>query len=327
MKKLRIALYLFVLVSVLGVSYYHIFERMTISDAIFMIAITLSTVGYGEVQPLSPTGRIVTVFIILFGITITGYTGGTFIRMLIEGELSKKFGRKKVEKKILKLRDHYIICGYGRIGKLITKELKKHNEKYIVIENDSSQIADLETSATPYMLLDARDENTLIKAGITRAKGLVTAVMSDADNVFITLTARMLRPDIYILARSSEPQNEKKLQSAGATRVVSPYLIGGQRMAQLLVRPTVVDFIDIATMDDKFGLRMEEARIRHASPYVGKTLIDSNLRKDYGVIIVLIKKASGEMKFNPSPNEILEKNDVLVMLGKVPDLEKVNAVI
>lgn len=327
MKKLRVALYLFILVSVFGVSYYHLFERMSISDAIFMIAITLSTVGYGEVQPLSPAGRIVTVFIIIFGITITGYTGGTFIRMLIEGELSKKFGRKKVEKKILKLRDHYIICGYGRIGKLITKELKKHNEKYIVIENDISQIADLEATATPYMLLDARDENTLVKAGINRAKGLVTAVMSDADNVFITLTARMLRPDIYILARSSEPQNEKKLQSAGATRVVSPYLIGGQRMAQLLVRPTVVDFIDIATMDDKFGLRMEEARIKPASPYVGKTLIDSNLRKDYGVIIVLIKKASGEMKFNPSPNEILEKNDVLVMLGKVPDLEKVNAVI
>ncbi len=177
------------------------------------------------------------------------------------------------------------------------------------------------------MLLDARDESSLIKAGIMRAKGLVTAVMSDADNVFITLSARMLRPDIYILARSSEPQNEKKLQSAGATRVVSPYLIGGQRMAQLLVRPTVVDFIDIATMDDKFGLRMEEASIRPGSPYIGKTLIDSNLRKDYGVIIVLIKKSSGEMKFNPSPTEILEKNDVLVMLGKITDLEKVNAVI
>lgn len=327
MKKLRIAIYLFLLVSVLGVSYYHIFEKMTILDAIFMIAITLSTVGYGEVQPLSPAGRVVTIFIIIFGITITGYTAGTFIRMLIEGELSKKFGRKKVEKKILKLKDHYIICGYGRIGKLITKELGKHNEKFLVIDNDSNRISDLETTGTPYMLLDARDENSLIKAGIMRAKGLVTAVMSDADNVFITLTARMLRQDIYILARSSEPQNEKKLQSAGATRVVSPYLIGGQRMAQLLVRPTVVDFIDIATMDDKFGLRMEEAMIRPGSPYVGKTLVDSNLRKDYGVIIVLIKKASGEMKFNPSPTEILEKNDVLVMLGKVPDLEKVNAVI
>ena len=327
MRKLRISLYLFIIVSAFGVAYYHFFERMTFADAIFMIAITLSTVGYGEVQPLSPTGRIVTVFIILIGITITGYTGGTFIRMLIEGELGKRFGRKKVEKKILKLKDHYIICGYGRIGKLLTKELVKHKQKFLVIEFDNSQIADLEAAKIPYLLLDARDENTLLKAGIMRAKGLVTAVMSDADNVFITLTARMLRSDIFILARASEPMNESKLKSAGATKVVSPYLLGGQRMAQLLVSPTVVDFIDIATMDDEFGLRMEEAILSSRSPYIGKTLIESNIRKDYGVIIVLIKKSSGELKFNPNPGEVLEENDVLVMLGKITDLEKINSVI
>lgn len=327
MKKLRISLYLFLLVSIFGITYYHIGEKMSLSDSIFMIAITLSTVGYGEVQPLSPTGRIITVFIILFGISITGYTAGTFIKMLIEGELGKRFGRKKVQKKILQLKNHYIICGYGRIGKLIAKELRRHNEKFVVIENDDSQIADLESAGIPYMLLDARDENALMKAGIMKAKGLVTAVMSDADNVFITLSARMLRPDVFILARASEPKNENKLVSAGANKVVSPYLIGGQRMAQLLVSPTVVDFIDIATMDDRLGLRMEEAKISPNSQYVGKSLVESNLRKDYGVIIVLIKKYSGEMKFNPNPNEILEEDDVLVMLGKIPDLEKINAII
>lgn len=313
--------------SIFGITYYHIGEKMSLSDSIFMIAITLSTVGYGEVQPLSPTGRIITVFIILFGISITGYTAGTFIKMLIEGELGKRFGRKKVQKKILQLKNHYIICGYGRIGKLIAKELRRHNEKFVVIENDDSQIADLESAGIPYMLLDARDENALMKAGIMKAKGLVTAVMSDADNVFITLSARMLRPDVFILARASEPKNENKLVSAGANKVVSPYLIGGQRMAQLLVSPTVVDFIDIATMDDRLGLRMEEAKISPNSQYVGKSLVESNLRKDYGVIIVLIKKYSGEMKFNPNPNEILEEDDVLVMLGKIPDLEKINAII
>lgn len=314
------------LISVVGVTYYHLGEGMSLTDSIFMIAITLSTVGYGEVQPLSPTGRIITVFIIIFGISITGYTAGTFIRMLIEGELGKRFGRKKVEKKITSLKNHYIICGYGRIGKIITRELKKHNEKFVVLEFDNGQISTLESQGIPYMLLDARDENALLKAGIMRAKGLVTAVMSDADNVFITLTARMLRPDIYILARSSDPKNEKKLESAGASKVVSPYLIGGQRMAQMLVSPTVVDFIDIATMDDTLGLRMEEAKISAKSQYVGKTLIESNLRKDFGVIIVLIKKSSGEMKFNPNPNEKLEADDVLVMLGKIADLEKINAI-
>jgi len=310
-----------------GVMAYHFIEGMSFSDAVFMTAITVSSVGFGEVQPLSGIGRIITIFIIVFGITIAGYTLGTFIRMLIEGEISERFGRKKVARKISVLKNHYIVCGFGRIGKLITKELLKNKEKVVVLENDTRRVPELESMAVPYMLLDASDETTLIKAGIMKAKGLVTAVMSDADNVFITLTARMLHPDIYIMARASDAKNEKKLASAGADKVVSPYLIGGQRMAQMLVRPTVVDFIDIATMDDKLGLRMEEAKISPKSHYIGKTLIESNLRKDYGVIIVLIKKSSGEMKFNPHANEILEVNDVIVMLGKNNDLEKINAII
>ena len=306
---------------------YHFIEGMSFSDAIFMTAITVSSVGFGEVQPLSGIGRVITIFIIVFGITIAGYTLGTFIRMLIEGEISERFGRQKVAKRISILKNHFIICGFGRIGKLITKELMKNNEKVIVLENDAKRVPELEAMHVTYMLLDASDENTLLKAGIMHAKGLVTAVMSDADNVFITLTARMLHPDIYIMARASDAKNEKKLLSAGANKVVSPYLIGGQRMAQMLVRPTVVDFIDIATMDDKLGLRMEEAKISSKSQYIGKTLIESNLRKDFGVIIVLIKKSDGEMKFNPQPTEVLEVNDVIVMLGKIHDVEKINAII
>jgi len=327
LRRLRLAFYLFLLTCTSGVLAYHFIEGWSIADAIFMTAITVSTVGFGEVRPLSGTGRIITLFIILFGITIAGYTLGTFIRMLIEGEISERLGRQKVAKKISGLKNHFIICGFGRIGKLITKELLKNNEKVIVIENDAKRIPELEAMSVTYMLMDASDENTLLKAGIMRSKGLVTAVMSDADNVFITLTARMLHPEIYIMARASDAKNEKKLLSAGANKVVSPYLIGGQRMAQMLVRPTVVDFIDIATMDDKLGLRMEEAKISPKSRYRGKTLIESNLRKDFGVIIVMIKKANGEMKFNPQPNEILEENDVIVMLGKINDVEKINNII
>lgn len=327
MRKLRLSFYLFALTIALGILSYHYIEGMSMSDAIFMTAITVSTVGFGEVQPLSNVGRVITIFIIIFGITIAGYTLGTFIRMLIEGEISERLGRKKVAKTISGLKNHFIVCGFGRIGKLITKELLKNNQKVIVLENDPKRIPELEAMSVTYMLLDASDENTLLKAGIMKAKALVTAVMSDADNVFITLTARMLHPDIYIMARASDAKNEKKLTSAGADKVVSPYLIGGQRMAQMLVRPTVVDFIDIATMDDKLGLRMEEAKISPTSRYIGKTLIESNLRKDFGVIIVLIKKMNGEMKFNPQPSEVLEVNDVIVMLGKIEDVEKINSII
>jgi len=310
-----------------GILAYYYIEGMTISDAVFMTAITMSTVGFGEIQPLSTAGRIITISIIIFGITIAGYTVGNFIRMLIEGEISKTFGRKKVRKAIVGLKNHYIVCGYGRIGKLIVSELLRNREKCVVLENNPLNIGELESSNIPYLMLDARDENTLIKAGIMRSKGIVTAVSTDADNVFITLTAKMLKPEIFILARSSDIKNEKKLLSAGATRVVSPYLIGGQRMAQLLLKPTVVDFIDIATLDDKLGLRMEEAVVSSKSTLLGKNLVESNLRKDYGVIIVLIKKNNGEMIFNPLPSEKLEANDVIVMLGKSEDLEKINVFI
>ena len=318
---------MFLLTCMVSVLSFRFIEGWSLSDALFMTAITISSVGYGEVRPLSTHGRVITIFIIIFGITSAGYMAGNFIRMLIEGEMSRRFGRKRVEKTITGLKNHYIICGYGRIGKFIAKELLKSNEKFLVIDNDPDHIGELENTDIPYLLLDARDEYTLKRAGIMRAKGLVTAVMSDADNVFITLSAKMLRPDIFVLARASEIKNEAKLLSAGANRVVSPYLIGGMRMAQLLLRPTVVDFIDIATMDDKLGLRMEEARISPKSQYVGKSLIESNLRKDFGVIIVLIKKNSGEMIFNPQPAEILQENDVLVMLGKSEDLQKINAII
>ena len=174
--------------------------------------------------------------------------------------------------------------------------------------------------------MDATSEEALLKAGIMEARGLVTAVNSDANNVFITLTAKGLRPDIFVLARASEEKNEKKLIKAGATRVISPYLIGARRMAQVLRRPTVVDFIDIAMMGNHLGLIMEEARLSTNSSLVGKSLIDSYLRRDYGVIIVAIKKTSGEMIFNPMPSETLEAGDVIVAIGKKEDLKRMNTV-
>jgi voltage-gated potassium channel len=178
-----------------------------------------------------------------------------------------------------------------------------------------------------YLPLDATVDSTLLTAGIMRAKGIVTAVGSDADNVFITLTAKGLRPDIFVLSRASDEKNEIKLQRAGANRVISPYVIGGKRMAHVLIRPTVMDFIDIAVADVNLGLQMEECRIQPTSNLVGKNLVESNLRRDYGVIIVLIKKNDGLMKFNPQPNEVLEGNDILVVMGKKEDMRRMGDVL
>jgi len=327
LKKLRYSFYLFICTVSCGVLGYHFIEGMSFFDSLYMTAITISTVGFEETKPLSIEGRTLTIFIIVFGITIAGYTLGNFIKMLVEGEISKGLGRKKVEKRITSLKNHYIICGHGRIGKLITRELQRHREKFIILEMDEKEAINLESANLPYLALDARDETALLKAGIMRAKGLVTAVMSDADNVFITLTAKMLNPDVFILARASDSKNEKKMLSAGANKVVSPYMIGGQRMAQVLVKPTVVDFIDLATMDHGLGLMMEELKISANSILVGKNLIESNLRRDFGVIIVLIKKHHGELKFNPNASEVLEALDVLVMLGKTNDLDRISEIV
>jgi len=326
MKKLKLSFALLLLTLVFGITGYHFIEGMSFFDSLYMTVITISTVGFQEVKPLSVPGRVLTLLIISTGIMIAAYTIGTLVRVFIEGELRKTFGRRKVEKKISKLEGHYIICGYGRIGSLVCAELRDHGMECVVIENQPASIERMEADRVLFLPLDATVDGTLMDAGIMRAKGIVTAVGSDADNVFITLTAKGLRPDIFVLARASDEKNEIKLKRAGASRVVSPYLIGGKRMAHVLIRPTVIDFIDSAVTDGNLDLQMEECRIQPTSDLVGKNLVESNLRKDYGVIIVLIKKYGGAMIFNPQSSEVLESDDILVVLGKKDDMRRMSCV-
>jgi voltage-gated potassium channel len=306
---------------------YFIFERMSFFDAFYMTIITISTVGFSEIVPLTNVGRSITVVIIILGISVGTYTIGIIVQWLIGGELQKIFGRRKLQKQISDLKNHYIVCGFGRIGRIICKELFEDEIKFVVIEQDPGAIEEIESLKYLFLEMDATAEDALLEAGIMKARGLVTAVNSDANNVFITLTAKGLRPDIFILARASEERNEKKLLKAGATRVVSPYLIGARRMAHVLKRPTVVDFLDIATMGNHLGLIMEEAVVGPSSGLVGKNLIESRLRQDFGVIIVAIKKQSGEMVFNPSPSEKLEADDVIVIIGQKGDLQRMRTVL
>jgi voltage-gated potassium channel len=265
--------------------------------------------------------------IIVSGISVLTYTLGQVAKIFVEGELRKLMGRRKLEKQISKLSNHYIICGYGRIGSIIGHDLASENIPFVVIEQSPVMIEQLDKDHILYLNMDATSEETLIKAGIQRARGIVTAVSSDADNVFITLTAKGLRSDIFIMARASDVKNEGKLLKAGASKVVCPYFIGGRRMAQVLKRPTVVDFIDTAMMNGQLGLRMEEAVIGPTSNLTGKTLIDSRIRQDFGVIIVAIKKPTDEMIFNPVPTEKLEAGDTIVVIGKREDMKRMNKVL
>ncbi len=325
--RLRISIFVLIAVVSLGTVGYVTLEEMDLFDAFYMTLITISTVGFGEIKPLSDGGRILTIFIIISGISVLTFTLGQVLTIFMEGELSQLLGRRKLEKQISRLTDHYIVCGYGRIGKIVSQELADDNIPFIIIEQNPNLVEILEQVRHLYINMDATTEAALLKAGIMKAKGIVTAVHSDANNVFITLTAKGLRPDIFILARSSDEENQEKLLRAGATRVVCPYLMGGRRMFQVLKRPTVMDFIDTATMDTQLGLRMEEAVVSTKSSLLGKTLIESHIRQNFGVIIVAIKKPTGEMIFNPLPTEKLEGGDVIVVIGKKEDLKRMDAVL
>jgi voltage-gated potassium channel len=325
--RLRIGFILLFGIILTGTLGYSTFEDMPVFDAFYMTLITISTVGFSEIKPLSQTGRIITIIVIVSGISVLTYTLGQVARIFVEGELSRLLGRRKLEKNISELNGHYIICGYGRIGALISHELSDEDIPFVVIEHDPKQVEALEKDNFLYLNMDATSEEALDRAGINKARGVVTAVSSDADNVFITLTAKGLKPDVFVLSRASDVKSESKLLRAGASRVVSPYLIGGRRMAMVLKRPTVVDFIDIAMMDNRLGLMIEEAKVGDNSNLVGKALIDSHLRQDFSIIIVAIKKPSDEMIFNPAPSEKLEAGDVIVVLGKKEDLNRMRDIL
>jgi len=325
--KLKLSFFLLIATILLGTGSYVVIEGMSPFDAFYMTMITISTVGFSEIKPLSDVGRGITIVVIIMGISLLTYTLGQVARILVEGELRRVLGRRKLERQIAALRGHYIICGYGRIGHVIVQELTTEEIPLVVIEQDPVAIEALEAIGVLYLNMDATSDEALSAAGIHRARGLVTAVSSAADNVFIAMSAKGMRHDLFILARPSDVKNESKLLRAGASRVVCPSQMGGRRMAELLHKPTVVDFLDQTMMHNELGLQMEEAVIAADSSLTGKSVVSSNLRQEFGVIIVAIKRNSGEMIFNPGPHESCQSGDVIVVIGKTKELERMSKAI
>ncbi len=314
--KLRISLTLLLLTILFGTFGYVIYEGMPLFEAFYMTLITISTVGFSEIKPLSEIGRWITIVIIILGISLLSYTLGQIASIVVEGELRKIMGRRKLEKDIAALRDHYIICGYGRTGRVVVSELQEAGFSLVVIEQDENLIESLSDQGVLYLHKDATSDETLLEAGLERAAGLITTLNSDADSVFISLSAREIRPDIFILARASNKMNESKLLRAGASRVVCPHQLGGELMAEIVDKPTVVDFLNYAMGNNDMDLQLEEAVVGEGSVVHGKTLVESALRKKYGVIIIAIKRKNGKMIFNPGASELFYTGDVIVVLGE-----------
>jgi len=295
-------------------------EEWNYFDALWMTVITLTTVGYSEVRPLTQVGRAYSMFLMLAGIGVMFYIITGLARIIVEGEIRQALGKRKLQRTIKKLRDHYIICGYGRIGEIIARQLKERHIPFVVVENQPDLVLDLEELGYNILVGDATKEEILLEAGIERAKGLVAVVSSDANNVFIVLTARSLNPGIFILARAAEPGSRQKLLRAGADRVESPYELGGRKMAQTILRPNVVTFLDLA-MKEEVDLSMEEIPVAATSTLVGMALKDSGIRQKLNTIIISIKRANGDMIFNPSPGTQIDAGDTLIALGVRQNLE------
>ncbi|MGB9822201.1 potassium channel family protein [Thermodesulfovibrio sp.] len=317
-RKFVLILLLIIAVLVFGTAGYMIIEDLKFIDAFYMTVITLATVGFKEVKDLDEPGKIFTIILILNGFGIFTYSLTTGAKIIIEGEIKEVFKKRRMRKKIDGLAQHYIVCGYGRMGSIIVKELKANNMPVVVIEKNKINLPEDEEFV--YVEGNATRDDVLKSAGIEKAKGLITVLPSDAENLYVVLSARELNPDLFIVARAVDKEAESKLKRAGADKVVSPYFIGGLRIAHTILRPTVVDFIEFATRSEHIEIQIEEIKVSSGSGLVGKTIAQSGIGRDIGVIILGIKRADGRMKFNPTSQTLIKEGDTLIVIGQTDKL-------
>jgi voltage-gated potassium channel len=320
-RNLRVIGAMLLVVMAAGTAGYHFIEGWTWFDGFYMVVTTLTTIGYQEVHPLSHAGRVFNVVVILTGVSLVLLGVGALSQALLEFELQSFFGRRRMERDIGRLDGHYIICGMGRVGRSVARELDRRPVPFVVIENAESKLQRYSGENWLVVTGDATQEQVLRKAQIERARGLIAATTTDATNLYIVLTARGLNPHLKIIARASEDGAEKHLLTAGADSVVSPYSFAGQRIAQSLLRPHVVSFLDTATTHLGIDLEIDEIRIAGNSAFAGKTIESSRIRQDRGVIILAIKRREG-MRFNPAPDERIEPEDFLIAMGEPAQLRQ-----
>jgi voltage-gated potassium channel len=326
-KKLVVSVLISITILLCGTVGYMVIEDWPFLDAFYMTVITLTTVGFGEIHELGHAGRILTIVLIFIGVGVILYIISLVTQFVVEGRIREALGRRKLEKEIQRLKDHYIICGYGRVGQTICDILSSKPLKLVVIDKDPEKIEELHKKDLLYIEGEATDENILIAAGIERAKSLITALGADMDNVYVTLSARGINPNLFIMARSGDVGSGKKLLRAGANKVVSPYRIGARRMTQMILRPTVTDFLDLAMMERNMNIQMEEIPVNSSSNLIGIPLEDSGIRRDLNLIIIAIKKSSGDMLFNPSSKTTIEAGDTVIAVGESDNLIKLEKIL
>ena len=322
----RLSVVLLATVLCVGTAGYVIIEGWDVFDAFYMTITTVTTVGYGEIHPLSRAGRVFNSGVIILGVATVLYTFSFLMARLVEGDLQARWARRRRERMLDDLKNHFIICGFGRIGQIVAREFARQSIPFVIIERDGERMQAAIDTGYLAVEADASSEDVLRRLSISRARGFIAAVSTDADNVFAILTARLLRPDLFIIGRAETEDAKAKLVRAGADRVLSPYQIGGLQLAQTALRPAVVDFVQLATSSDNLDLNMEQVQIADGAPLAGRSIIEANLRQRFGVVVVGIQRASGAMEFNPPPESIMRVGDYLVVLGQAKNLRDLETV-
>ena len=313
------AVALLVSVALFGTVGYTLTERWSVWQAFYVTVLGITTV---DLPPMSRGGQIFTVFLLVAGVGATLYTFTLLATVVVEGGLPKRLQRRREARMLETISDHFIICGYGRIGSIVAEQFRRQHIPHVVIERDAERVQLALDQGALSVEADASREEVLKRVGIERARGLVAVVGTDAENVYTVLSARVMRPNLFIISRAETDDATQKLKRAGADRVISPYQIGGMQIAQTALRPAVVDFVALATSADNLELAMEEITIADKSPFSNLSIVDANLRQRYGVIVIGIQRHDRRMQFNPEPDTRIESGDKLVVLGRPDSLKR-----
>ena len=320
-----LAVALLVLICAGGTVGYVVIEGWSAWDAFYMTIITITTVGYKEVHDLSRAGQAFTIVLLIAGVGAALYSFTLLATVVVEGGLPKRLQRRHHERMLETIKDHFIICGYGRIGSIVARQFNRQGVPYVVIERSPERLQVAIEDGALGVEADASREEVLKRVGIARARGLIAAVGTDAENVYAVLSARVMRPDLFIVGRAETEDATQKLKRAGADRVISPYQIGAVQIAQTALRPAVVDFVEFATNSENLDLAMEQITIAASSSLASRSILDANLRQRYGVIVVGIQRHDRSMEFNPEPDTAIRAGDKLVVLGRPESLRRLEA--
>jgi voltage-gated potassium channel len=305
----------------IGTVGFHRIEDYSIFDAFYMTLITITTVGYQEIRTLSHAGRVFNSFLILFGVSAMFFALAAVTRTIIELELQDRYGKRRKKRMITELQNHFIVCGFGRVGRNASFELQRGKFSFVVVDRSEQRVQRATMAGMLAVLADATRDECLHEVGVTRARGLIAALPSDAENLFIILSAKTLNPKLTVATRASEEEAEQKLRRAGADTVFAPYTMAGHRLAHALVRPHVVEFLDFAT-GDLPKIRMEQVRVAPEADFASKSLSEMLQHRSFGIIVLAIRKPDGQMIFNPPPDTKVAAGDFLIVLGEQAELER-----